>query len=282
MSSQRRKESSQPQLVATQTPAPQRAVQEYLDALLQDATAQAIAEPVSTTTVVETVPEVEDKVEMAEASPVVTPVVAPIEEVVEAPVAEPAQPLVKSAEVQEIALDQAETEQLRAWKEGRPGWAQEAFECLLFKVAGLTLAVPLVELGGVLTMEDDLNPLFGQPEWFLGLLPSKTAGTVKTIDTARWVMPEKYTEETRQGLKYVILMEGTDWGMACHEVAEAITLQPDQVRWRGERSQRPWLAGTVIEHMCAIMDVSALVDLLSEDSLKIKAPQWTRHYPSAT
>ena len=33
--------------------------------------------------------------------------------------------------------------------DGRPSWAAEPFECLLFDVAGLTLAVPLVCLGSI-------------------------------------------------------------------------------------------------------------------------------------
>ena len=63
--------------------------------------------------------------------------------------------------------------------DGRPAWASEAFECLLFDVAGLTLAVPLVCLGSIYSLAGhELTPLFGQPEWFLGILPSQ-AGNLK-------------------------------------------------------------------------------------------------------
>ncbi len=252
--------------VATQVLAPQQAVQEYLDALLQDATALATVEAEVL------VAEPELKVAEIIAAPEVAEAAVEPEVALESITAD----VVEQHADTEVAVETEANLESKPWHQGRPAWAQEKFECLLFNVSGLTLAVPLKELGGVLTMEADLNPLFGQPDWFLGLLPSKTAGTVKTIDTARWVMPEKYTDEAREGLKYVILMEGTDWGMACHEVAEAISLEPDQVKWRSERSRRPWLAGTVVDHMCAIMDVSALVDLLRADSLKIKAPQWTK------
>lgn len=247
----------------------QQAVQDYLDTLLHDATTQAlevaVAEPVAT----------------AVASEVKhpAPVVAPVEPVVEVPAPTVTAPLAEPdvAEIVTNGVSQAtEPVAKTEWIDGRPAWAQNSFECLLFKVAGLTLAVPLVELGSVLNFDEELSPLFGQPDWFMGLLPSKTAGTVRVIDTARWVMPEKYTKAARQNLQYVILMKNSDWGMACHGVAEAVTLAPDQVRWRSDRGRRPWLAGTVIEHMCAIMDVAALVELLNENDLKIKAPQWSR------
>lgn len=236
----------------TQTKKPQVAVQEYLDALLQDATTQAIVEDQQQVEVI-SVPELEPVVEVA-VEPEVVEVIADVETPVET-----------AQSVDEVEQEELQVEEpaVDHWVEGRPPWAQQRFDCLLFKVAGLTLAVPLVELGGVLVIEDELRPLFGQPDWFLGLLPSKTEGTVKAIDTARWVMPERYPEDAGE-FKYVILMEGSDWGMACHQVDDAITLEPDQVSWRSDRGKRPWLAGTVVDHMCAIMDVSALLNLLKQ------------------
>ncbi len=42
--------------------------------------------------------------------------------------------------------------------DGRPAWAAEPFECLLFDVAGLTLAVPLVCLGSIYPLENQERP----------------------------------------------------------------------------------------------------------------------------
>jgi purine-binding chemotaxis protein CheW len=232
------------------TIAPQRAVQDYLNALLQDATSLARVEDMPVPTAL---PRVAPAPGLAP-----EPVVAPVPEAI--PALEP--------ELKSELKSKLQPKSDGAWHDGRPAWAQQRFECLLFKVAGLTLAVPLVELGGVLEIEEELRPLFGQPDWFLGLLPSKTAGTVKAIDTARWVMPEKYPEDACKLFKYLILVGSSEWGLACHSVEEAITLEPHQVRWRNDRSRRPWLAGTVVEHMCAILDVSALLELLEQHRLK--------------
>jgi purine-binding chemotaxis protein CheW len=147
--------------------------------------------------------------------------------------------------------------------DGRPSWAAEPFECLLFDVAGLTLAVPLVCLGSIYPLAGhELTPLFGQPEWFLGILPSQ-AGNLKVLDTARWVMPDRYREDYRQGLQYVISVQGYEWGLAVHQVSRSLRLDPNEIKWRSHRGQRPWLAGTVIEHMCALLDVSALAELIA-------------------
>ena len=152
--------------------------------------------------------------------------------------------------------------------DGRPSWAVEPFECLLFDVAGLTLAVPLVCLGSIYSLAGhELTPLFGQPEWFLGILPSQ-AGNLKVLDTARWVMPDRYRDDFRQGLQYVISVQGYEWGLAVHQVSRSLRLNPNEIKWRSHRGQRPWLAGTVIEHMCALLDVAQLAELIASGGAK--------------
>lgn len=144
--------------------------------------------------------------------------------------------------------------------DGRPEWGEEPFECLLFDVAGLTLAAPLVCLGSIYPLADEeLTPLFGQPDWFLGLLPCQ-AGNLRVLDAARWVMPERYRDDYREGLKFVISLQGLDWGLAVHGVSHSVRLDPAEVKWRSQRSTRPWLAGTVIDQMCALLDVAALAE----------------------
>lgn len=148
------------------------------------------------------------------------------------------------------------------WLEnGRPQWAQGRFECLIFKVAGLKLAVPLVALGAIHRMDQELTPLVGRPDWFLGLLPVGDKN-IRVVDSALWIMPERYNETVKDGYRFVIRLDSSDWGMACDSVAQSFTISPDEVRWRTDRGKRPWLAGTVIDHMCALMDVAAVSRLL--------------------
>ena len=149
------------------------------------------------------------------------------------------------------------------WKNGRPIWAQERFECLLFKVKGLTLAVPLVELGGIIKIEKQPTPLFGQPDWFIGMLRNNNMN-VSMVDTAQWVLPAALINKNKDPYKLVIRIHDSTWGLACNEVDRSISLKPEQVRWRTSLGKRPWLAGTVIEHMCALIDATAFDRLLKE------------------
>lgn len=146
--------------------------------------------------------------------------------------------------------------------QGRPEWAEHAFECLIFRVAGLQLAVPLVLLGAIHRMDTDLHQIPGRPRWFMGMLPSGDHN-LRVVDTAEWVMAGRVPEGAREGYRFVIRLDQSEWGLACDEVAQSFTLNPDDVRWRSERSRRPWLAGTVVDHMCALLDVRAMTHLLS-------------------
>ena len=148
------------------------------------------------------------------------------------------------------------------WLEnGRPEWAQSRFDVLLFQVSGLTLAVPLISLGQIQPLTDELTPLFGQADWFMGLQPTP-AGKIRTVNTAKFVMPERYDEAFLQTAKYVMSINGVPWGLAVDSVNQPITLQPEDVKWRGDRSKRPWLAGTVKDHMCALLDIPRIGQML--------------------
>ena len=139
---------------------------------------------------------------------------------------------------------------------------------MLFKVAGLTLAVPLVDLNGVVEWDEErVTEMPGHADFYLGLM-SHLKRQVPVVDTARLVLPESKLkllagEDPRQRITRVVLINDSRYGLACDEVNEVVTLKADAVRWRSERTQRRWLAGTVIEHMCALIDATAFAELLA-------------------
>lgn len=150
-------------------------------------------------------------------------------------------------------------------------WAESRFECLLFYVGGLKMAVPLVELGGIQKANyEKVTKIFGQPDWFIGV-SSINDLRIRTVDTSRWVMPNHYKGELHDSFKFIIQLDRSNWGLACEDVAEAISLEPSDVKWRSDRSKRPWLAGTVIKHMCAILDIQGFIELLDDPHNGFKA-----------
>lgn len=149
-----------------------------------------------------------------------------------------------------------------------PDWAQGEFQCLMFQVAGLTLALPLAKLYGVLPWDADaVTELPNHQPWFLGLR-THLGHKVKLIDVANVILPAERRASLASvdsgRLARIILIDEGRWGLACDSVAEVITLSNADVKWRSQAGSRPWLAGTVIKQMCVLIDTEAFAAMLLE------------------
>lgn len=146
-----------------------------------------------------------------------------------------------------------------------PDWAQERFQCLLFKVSGLSLAVPLVKLNSVIPWKEEITKTPNQTEWYLGLVQHLNH-QVKIIDTAMLVMPENrhmdIESDPGERLGHILLVDDYKWGLACDCIGDVIWLTQDEVKWRKDKTSRAWLSGTSLEHLCAIMDTEVFAQML--------------------
>lgn len=225
--------------------------------LLADTVAPAVSEPAPAVAEV-AMPVV--KVDPPAPPPAPVPVVAPPPA---PPVAEPV-----SSPLEQVALVLPPERSVNLI----PEWGEKRFQTLFFRVGPLTLAVPLSQLGGIFALEKErITPLFGKPKWFMGLHPFQ-GGNMQIVDTARWVMPEKYAEVTAEGLQldYVIRLGETPWALACSQVHDAVTLEHDDIRWRSSLGRRPWLAGVVVDKMCALLDVENFIFLLENNQFETR------------
>jgi purine-binding chemotaxis protein CheW len=145
----------------------------------------------------------------------------------------------------------------RAYRKG-------SFQALFFEVAGLVVAVPLIELGGIHNAEKTSN-IVGKPDWFRGVMLHREQ-QINVVDTALWVMPEKCDETLMNSLKYqyIVMLSNSRWGLSAENLVDTVTLEQDDVKWLDAPSKRPWLAGLVKERMCALLDVEALIKLLDD------------------
>ncbi|MBU1619127.1 MAG: chemotaxis protein CheW [Gammaproteobacteria bacterium] len=186
---------------------------------------------------------------------VVAPVTAPV---VKAPVVAPVAPVVEQVKVAPVApAVKAAAPVVKDYRKGR-------FQALFFTVAGLKVALPLKALGGIHKMMP-ISSLPGQPEWLKGVMLYREQ-KINVVDTALWVMPEKYDQGLAEKLnyQYVIMLGNSHWGLACDTLVNTIALEQDEVKWRETEGKRPWLAGLIKQHMCALLDVDALIALLAK------------------
>lgn len=141
-------------------------------------------------------------------------------------------------------------------------YRDKSFQAMFFDVAGLTIAVPLVELGGIHNV-DKITNLMGKPKWFEGVMLHREE-KINVVDTALWVMPEKYNAELRKSInyQYVIMLSDSSWGLQAENLVDTVTLKPEDVKWVSS-AKRPWLAGLVKDRMCALLEVESLIQLLN-------------------
>lgn len=243
-------------------------MEEYLSSLLRD-----VEDPAEATARTAKLLE-QATVEVPDVAPVVTP---PVEEkqVVEKPVVEkprervvakvspPDEQVIKDVEEQVAVVAQ----QQNAAPPNAPVLPLEKrlddkFQALFFEVAGLTLAVPLITLGGIHQLTK-LGPLFGKPKWFMGIMLHREE-KLSVVDTAQWVMPEKYDQNLADQLnyQYLIMLGDSSWGLASEKLVNTVSLTKADVKWREASSKRPWLAGMVKDKMCALLDVDELIAML--------------------
>ena len=143
-------------------------------------------------------------------------------------------------------------------------YRQGDFQAMFFEVAGLMIAVPLIELGGILN-NDKITSLMGKPDWFKGVM-LRREDKISVVDTARWVMPEKCDEALISALnyQYIIMLSDSSWGLTAESLTDTVTLKQEDVKWLDTPNKRPWLAGLVKNRMCALLDVKSLIKLLEK------------------
>jgi purine-binding chemotaxis protein CheW len=138
------------------------------------------------------------------------------------------------------------------------------FQAMFFDVAGLMVAVPLIELGGIHNSEKT-TALMGKPAWFSGVMLHRDE-KINVVDTALWVMPEKCDQQLKNSLnyQYIIMLSNSNWGLSAEKLVDTVVLKQSDVKWLDSPSKRPWLAGLVKDRMCALLDVESLITMLDE------------------
>jgi purine-binding chemotaxis protein CheW len=69
----------------------------------------------------------------------------------------------------------------------------------------------------------------------------------------------------------VLTLKNCDWSIAVDSIGGEIGLTPQNVRWRSEHTRREWLAGTVVDKMCALIDIDLLNRQMMADSILLES-----------
>ena len=80
-------------------------------------------------------------------------------------------------------------------------------------------------------------------------------GSVQAVDLA-----------SADRLGHILLVDDYKWGLACDSIGDVVWLTKDEVKWRQNKQTRPWLAGTSLQHLCAIMDTEVFANMLNNQA----------------
>ena len=141
-----------------------------------------------------------------------------------------------------------------------PAWAATSFQCLLVSVNEVKLAIPLIKLRSIVHLTEPVKLVPGYASWFIGLLPWRGTN-INIIDIYKLLAMDstEIVSLNKSIPKYVLLVGDGAWGFMCDDVSRIVTLNSDQIQWRLDRTRRSCLVGTVIEHMCSLLDTDEFV-----------------------
>ena len=131
-------------------------------------------------------------------------------------------------------------------------------KAVLIDMHGMKLALPQDQMEAVFDFESVSMSISGLPDWVIGRVESERS-TLDVVDTAQWLIPEKYKPEYAEYQQFVVL-PGRIWALACDGLVKSIEIPHDELNWNMDRSERGWLIGTYMPERCALIDVPYLVE----------------------
>lgn len=128
-------------------------------------------------------------------------------------------------------------------------------------VGHLTLAIPGEAVEFVEAWREP-EPLPEMPQWVVGQLKVKQA-LRWVLDPAGLILPAEHFRamgEVGRRAQGLLHLADTGLSLVSASTPEAVSVPSEQVRWRREKGERPWMAGTLREQGLVLVDPSGLIE----------------------
>jgi hypothetical protein len=150
-------------------------------------------------------------------------------------------------------------------------YESDSFECQVFNIAGLHIAVPASNLRQTLSQQLIVeNTADNSRSTICAGHIKHDEEDIEVIDIEALAMNGSAAAETmnryKNTLLNIALIKGATTGFICNEQLDAITILKTQVHWRDADSERIWLAGTVAQMGLALLDIEGLIKLAQRRS----------------
>lgn len=128
-----------------------------------------------------------------------------------------------------------------------------------FKVGKLQLLVARDEFCGIQYLSQESG--FDSSHWYQRSTDDSEE-SIHLVDVARLVLPKSKLQPGRSELaaSQVMLCHNGEIGLLCDEIGKMKTVDPAEIQWRTEATQRSWLAGVIPSQQCAILNIDSIMD----------------------
>jgi purine-binding chemotaxis protein CheW len=132
------------------------------------------------------------------------------------------------------------------------------FQVLLCDIANVTIAIPLLELGGIHKLTK-ISAMAKQPSWCKGIF-MKGSEKFTCVDVAEWLLPKKCSELKQDNeYKFAVQLGKTPYVLCCNSIVCTLDVSKEDIKWRDNIATRPWLSGLLKERMCGLIDGARIV-----------------------
>lgn len=132
-------------------------------------------------------------------------------------------------------------------------------QCLMFRVGGHLLSIPLIQLSSVVNWNQAITRLPESPDWLLGLVKHRDLN-LRIVDS-RLLLNIKH--EGNQQPEHLLVLDDGGWAITCDHLEQVVNLDYEEIQWRPADAGQLVL-GTIRKSLSTLLNPPGITRLLNE------------------
>jgi len=142
-------------------------------------------------------------------------------------------------------------------KRAAPADIDYPMQCLMFHVAGHLLSIPLIQLSSVVDWNDSITRLPQSPDWLLGLIKYRQSN-LRIVDS-RHLLGICY--QTAGNPRHLLVLAEGGWAITCDQLGQVVNLEHADVQWKPGNGDSMVL-GTIRDSLATMLNPPGIVQEL--------------------
>ena len=107
-------------------------------------------------------------------------------------------------------------------------------QCLMFRVGGHLLSVPLIQLSSVVDWNEAITRLPESPPWLLGLVKHRDLN-LRVVDSRQLL---EIDTSVADAPAHLLVLEESGWAITCDQLEQVVNIERADVQWKAGQSNR--------------------------------------------